>query len=66
MISILLAFTLASHNDADPYGWHMSCERFLEGRLEIISDPHLDHRTKLNLINYLRSKVEGECNQMLI
>ena len=29
-------------------------------------DPHLDRRTKYNLIGYLRSKVEGECNQVLI
>ena len=35
MFSILLALTLAHHDDANPYGWHMSCERFLQRRVEI-------------------------------
>jgi len=65
MVNILLALTLASH-DPSPYGWHMTCEAFTTQRLEIMSDPHFDHRTKMNLIAYLRTKVEGECNQMLV
>jgi len=61
MFSILLALTLAHHDDANPYGWHMSCERFLQRRVEIQADPNLDLRSKLNLIGYLKSKVEGQC-----
>ena len=61
MLSILLALTLAHHDDGNPYGWHMSCERFLQRRVEIQADPNLDLRSKLNLIGYLKSKVEGQC-----
>ena len=66
MISVLLALTLAHHADGTPYGWHMSCERFLQKRVEILMDDNLDRRTKYNLIGYLRSKVEGQCDQMLV
>ena len=62
MLSILLALTLAHHDDGNPYGWHMSCERFLQRRVEIQTDPHLDLRSKMNLIGYLKTKVEGQCN----
>jgi len=66
MLSILLALTLAHHNDGSPYGWHMSCERFLQRRVEILMDDNLDRRSKYNLLGYLRSKVEGQCEQMLV
>ena len=62
MLALLLAFTLAHHDDANPYGWHMSCERWLQRSTEIRADPNLDLRSKLNLIRYLKSKVPGECN----
>ena len=62
MLATLLAMTLAHHDDANPYGWHMSCERFLQRRVEISADPNLDLRSKLNLIGYLKSKVEGQCD----
>jgi len=65
MLSTLLAFTLAHHNDMSPYGWHMSCERWLERSIEIQLDSNLDQESKYNLIAYLRQKVPGECNQML-
>jgi len=65
MLSTLLAFTLAHHNDASPYGWHMSCERWLERSIEIQLDSNLDQESKYNLIAYLRRKVPGECNQTL-
>lgn len=62
MLSILLALTLAHHQDGSPYGWHMSCERFLQRRVEILMDDNLDRRAKYNLIGYLKSKVEGQCD----
>ena len=61
MISLLLTLTLAHHNDINPYGWHMSCERFLQRRVEIQMDPILDQRSKWGLIGYLKTKVEGQC-----
>ena len=66
MLSMLLALTLAHHDDSNPYGWHMSCERFLEQRIEILMDDNLDRRSKYNLLGYLRTKVEGQCNDMLV
>ena len=65
MLSILLALTLAHHDDNNPYGWHMSCERFLQKRIEILTDDNLDRRSKYNLIGYFRSKVQCQCNQTL-
>ena len=54
MLSTLLALTLAHHNDGNPYGWHMSCERFLQKRIEILIDDNLDRRYKYNLIGHFR------------
>jgi len=66
MLNLLLALTLVHHDDGNPYGWHMSCERFLHRRVEILMDDNLDRRMKYNLIGYLKSKVQGQCNQTLI
>ena len=65
MLELLLAFVLAHHNDGSPYGWHMSCERFLQRRIEILMDDNLDYRSQRNLIGYLKTKVEEECNTTL-
>ena len=62
MLELLLAFVLAHHNDGSPYGWHISCERFLQRRIEILLDDNLDYRSQRNLIGYLKTKVEEECN----
>ena len=62
MLELLLAFVLVHHNEGSPYGWHMSCERFLQRRIEILTDNNLDYRSQRNLIGYLRTKVEDECN----
>ena len=32
----------------------------------MLMDDNLDRRTKYNLIGYLKSKVEGQCDSMLI
>ena len=64
MLTLLLALTLA-HHDSSPYGWHMSCERFLQRKVEIQLDADLDSRSKGNLILYLKSKVEGKCDSVL-
>ena len=65
MLSILLAMTIAHHDDGNPYGWHMSCERFLQRSVEIQMDSNLDQKSKWNLIGYLKTKVEGQCDQTL-
>jgi len=62
MLALLLALTLAHHDDTNPYGWHMSCERWLKTRTEILVDPNLDYRSKRNLIGYFKSKEVGECD----
>ena len=64
MLTLLLALTLANH-DPSPYGWHMSCERYLQKSVEIQLDGDLDFRSKRNLILYLKSKVEGGCDTVL-
>jgi hypothetical protein len=64
MSSILLGLTIfASHADhlTKPYNWHMSCERWQTRSLEIQEDDSLDYNSKVFLIRYLRSKVQGEC-----
>jgi len=62
MLGILLALTLTHHNDQSPYGWHMSCERWIQRSSEIQMDSKLDFQSKMNLIKYLRSKVPGDCS----
>ena len=62
MLELLLALVLAHHNEGSPYGWHISCERFLQRRIEILTDNNLDYRSQRNLIGYLKTKVENECN----
>jgi hypothetical protein len=64
MLSLLLAFTLA-HHDSSPYGWHMTCERFLQRKIEIQLDANLDSRSKGNLLLYLKSKVDGKCEAVV-
>jgi len=39
----------------------MTCERFLQKRVEIQLDGNLDFRSKRNLILYFKSKVDGQC-----
>ena len=61
MIALLLTIYLnASHSDS-PYDWHMSCERWMEKKIEILIDDNLDARNKRLLIDYFRSKVDSEC-----
>jgi len=61
MISFVLIVILnASHSDS-PYDWHMSCERWMEKKIEILIDDNLDARNKQMLIDYFRGKVAEEC-----
>jgi hypothetical protein len=64
MLSLALALWLSHHGDG-PYDWHMTCDRFVEKRLEIILDDNFTTRQKQRLIDYFRSKVPGHCDQLL-
>ncbi len=63
MLATLLAMTLANH-DTSPYGWHMSCERFQQLAVETQMRDDIDQRSKWGLINYFKSKVEGQCDEL--
>ena len=61
MLTLLLALTLA-HHDPSPYGWHMSCERFLQLAVETQMRDDIDQRSKYGLTQYFKSKVDGQCD----
>ena len=62
-MGILLALLI--HNaPADPYHWHMSCERFLMRAHEIRMDDRYSIHHAHWLIGYLRSKVDGPCGTL--
>ena len=43
----------------------MSCERYMERSAEIQMDSSIDYRTRMNLIRYLRTKVNEPCSELL-
>ncbi len=50
---------LASH---EPVHWTVKCEGWKELTAEVQQDQHLDEQSKLGLINYFKTKVDGECD----
>ena len=62
-MELLLTLVLASHNPhaTGPYDWHMSCDRWQTRAVEIMDDENLPESERWFLVNYLRNKVEGEC-----
>lgn len=66
MIAILMSLMLSHHADGSAWGWHMSCARFRQRAQEIHMDHNLDLRSRLNLVAYLRSKVEEDCDGITI
>ena len=54
----LVPFSFVHHNDSDPYGWHMSCERFQQRAVEIAADKNVSYAWRMKLIGYLMTKVE--------
>ena len=62
-MELLLTLVLASHNPhaTGPYDWHMSCDRWQTRAVEIMEDEKLPESDRKFLVNYLRNKVEGEC-----
>ena len=59
----LIALVLFSHNPTatGPYDWHMSCDRWQQRAVEIWNDENIPEADRNFLVNYLRGKVEGEC-----
>ena len=59
----LLATLLSEHNASH---WEMSCAEWNRNRIEILSDKNLNSDAHEYLIDYLRTKVEGNCDAFII
>ena len=59
----LLASLLVEHNS---FHWDMSCSEWNQNRIEILSDGSLGSDAQEYLLDYLRTKVEGECDAYII
>ena len=59
----LLASLLVEHNS---FHWDMSCSEWNQNRIEILSDGSLGSDAQEDLIDYFRTKVEGECDAYII
>ena len=61
--AVLLATLLSEHNASH---WEMSCSDWNRNRIEILSDKSLGSDAQEYLIDYFRTKVEGECDAYII
>ena len=59
----LLVLLLADH---DPSHWELSCDEWNQARIEILSDENLNSDAHEYLIDYLRTKVSGNCDAYII
>ena len=59
----LLVLLLSEH---DPYHWELSCDEWNQARVEILSDKNLNSDAHEYLIDYLRTKVSGDCDVYII
>jgi len=59
----LLASLLVEHNS---FHWDMSCAEWNQNRIEVLSDKSLGSDAQEYLIDYFRTKVEGECDAYII
>ena len=64
MIEVALLATLLSEHH--PSHWEMTCADWNRNRIEILSDGNLNSDAHEYLIDYLRTKVEGECDAYII
>ena len=58
-MGIFLPLLLASH---EPVHWTMRCDGRKNLASEVRQDEYLDEQSKLDLINYFKTKVEVECD----
>ncbi len=56
---LLYLSLLASH---DPVHWTIKCDGWKELAHDIRQDQHLDEQSKLDLIDYFKTKVEEKCD----
>ena len=56
---LLYLSMLASH---DPVHWTIRCDGWRDLTSEVQQDEYLDERTKSDLIEYFKTKVEEECD----
>ena len=59
----LLVLLLSEHDSAH---WEMSCDEWNRNRIEILSDENLNSDAHEYLIDYLRTKVSGDCDAYII
>ena len=64
MIEVALLATLLSEHH--PSHWEMTCADWNRNRIEILSDGNLNSDAHEYLIDYLRTKVDGECDAYII
>ena len=64
MIEVALLATLLSEHNASH--WEMSCSEWNRNRIEILSDKNLNSDAHEYLIDYLLTKVEGDCDAFII
>ena len=64
MIELTLLATLLS--EPNSFHWEMSCADWNRNRIEILSNGNLNSDAHEYLIDYLRTKVEGECDAYII
>ena len=64
MIEVALLATLLSEHH--PSHWEMTCADWNRNRIEILSDGNHNSDAHEYLIDYLRTKVEGDCDAFII
>ena len=64
MIEVALLATLLSEHH--PSHWEMTCADWNRNRIERLSDGNLNSDAHEYLIDYLRTKVEGDCDGFII
>ena len=64
MIELTLLATLLTEHNASH--WEMSCAEWNQNRIEILSDKILNYDAHEYLIDYLRTKVSGDCDAFII
>ena len=61
-----LALLVLLLSDHDPSHWELSCDEWNQSRIVILSDENLNSDAHEYLIDYLRTKVDGECDTFII
>ena len=65
LTNLLLSSLLLTHHGNGPYDWHITCDAWETRRIEIMLDPKLPRDAKMRLLQYLRSKLEKPCANLV-